>query len=355
MTNARNTSNIPNAGGNRNMIINGGMDVWQRGTSFATIASGVFTVDRFAHSRQGAITGTLTISQSTSVPTPDQAKVLFNFSLLATVGTAQASLGATDLAVMYQGIEGYNWRNIAQRPMVLSFWVRSSLTGIYGVRLNTSNSDRAIVLSYTIDTANTWEYKSIQVPSSPSAGTWNYTNGVGAYISWALACGSTGLTSTIGSWQTGSATTVLAPTGQANLYATSGNSWQMTGAQLESGTVSSRFEFMAYDEILQACQRYTYVLTEPHFVGIGIGTTTLARMGSVHPSPMRGAPTITMTGNLPIYNGTTTGTITSLGTNYSNGSSIEFDATASFSPASGSTVVTYNNGGANKITVAAEL
>src|SRR5690606_24609922 len=107
-----------------------------------------------------------------------------------------------DYTIFQSYIEGYDWLNLAEKPLKLGFWVWSTKPGVYCVSLRNNGINRSVVLEYTINAANTWEFKELTIPASPSSGTWNYTTGIGCRVVWTLMCGNTFHT-TPGSWQTG--------------------------------------------------------------------------------------------------------------------------------------------------------
>lgn len=233
----------------KNKIINGNFNIWQRGTSFAAPISGIYSADRWVYGVIGAAVHT--VSRSTDVPTVAQAGILFNYSILLDCTTADASIAAADTTEMSQRIEGYTWATIAQRPMTLSFWVKATKTGIYCVGFR-NTADRSYVAEYTINTTNTWEKKTIVVPASPSAGTWNYTTGLGMTISFVLASGSNNQT-TAGTWQTGLFTCT---SNQVNGTDSTSNDFRLAGVQLESGNVATSFEETDLGLDILKCQRY---------------------------------------------------------------------------------------------------
>lgn len=235
-----------------NYIINGDMFIAQRRTTFAAISHGAFCVDRFFVSKVGAMVHTA--SQDTDVPTLAQAGYLFQKSLRLNLTTPDTSIAAGDVMEHIQRVEGFNWNNLAQKPFTLSFWVKATLTGIYCVSFRNSIADRSYVAEYTINTTNTWEYKTITVPPSPSAGTWDYINGTGLQVGWTLAAGSTFQT-TAGSWQTGN---FNATANQVNGVNTGATDFRLTGVMLNRGVVAAPFKLFAegYDGELAACQRY---------------------------------------------------------------------------------------------------
>ena len=233
--------------GMRNKIINGKMEIAQRGTSFAA-ANNIYTLDRWVDSNTTA--SVATYSQQADVPSSNE----FQSSLRVAITTADAAIAAGDFRAIQQPIEGFNVRDLIGRTFTLSFRVRSSKTGVHCVALrNGYTANRSFVAEYTIDAANTWETKSITVSGGLiTAGTWNWTNGLGLIVSFVLAAGSTFRT-TAGAWQTGN---FLATANQVNCLDTVGNIFAITGVQLEVGEVATPFEHRPYGAELALCQRY---------------------------------------------------------------------------------------------------
>jgi hypothetical protein len=239
----------------KNYIINGDMRIAQRNTSFAAVADGTYTLDRYRYLKTGAMVHT--ISQDTDAPTLSQANYLFQNSLRMNLTTPDTSIAATDRSTIGQFIEGYNWANLAQKSFTLSFWVKATLPAgakTYCVAFRNSIPDRSYVAEYTINTSATWEYKTITVTASPSAGTWNYTNGVGLAVDFTLAAGSTFQT-TAGSWQTGN---FFATSNQVNGVDTGYTDFRVTGVMINEGVVAPQFKLFGQSvgEEFQACQRY---------------------------------------------------------------------------------------------------
>lgn len=233
----------------KNAIINGDFNIWQRGTSFVSIADATYNTDRFYYNRFGTMVHDL--SRSTDVPTFAQAGRGFNYSTLIDCQTVDAAIGATDLCLFGTAIEGFNFLPLAQKPMTLSFWVKATKIGTYCVAL-TNNADRSYVAEYTINAADTWEYKTITIAASPSAGTWNYTNGAGLRVGFVLASGSNSQT-TKDAWQTG---LFYGTSNQVNACDSTSNNFRITGVQLEAGSVATPFENRTIQEELALCQRY---------------------------------------------------------------------------------------------------
>jgi hypothetical protein len=280
--------------GMRNRIINGAMVIDQRnaGASVTINASSyTYPVDRFAGFGEPT-DGVFTLQQSSTAPTG------FTNSLVATVTTADSSIGATQRYFIRQAIEGYNVADMGfgasgASTFTLSFWTRSSLTGTFGGSLMNDNFDRAYPFTYTISSANTWEQKTITITGDTS-GTWLKTNGGGLYVFWSIGAGSSRI-GTAGAWQT-PASPLFGATGQTNIIATNGATFYITGVQLEKGSTATSFDFRSYGTELALCQRY-YVRVKPSgagypFQGAGIAfSTSNARLNIPFPVQMRAIPT----------------------------------------------------------------
>jgi hypothetical protein len=277
--------------GLRNRIFNGDMRIAQRGTSFAGLTDGgsKYTIDRWRWNESGTSTAVQTVSQEASAPTG------FVNSLKVETTTAQSPLNATNSYRMFQVIEGNNisdlaWGTAGAKPITISFWVRSSITGTFGGSITNTTGDRYYVYSYSIAAANTWEYKTITVAGDTS-GTWLTDNGVGLFLNFSFGTGSTYLT-TPGSW---GSTRVDAPTGQVNVAGTLNATFYITGVQLEAGSVATPFERRPFGTELALCQRYYYKLqasTIADKLGIGFNrNTTSSELIVFFPTTMRTSPT----------------------------------------------------------------
>jgi hypothetical protein len=244
----------------RNILINGDMSIAQRGTSVTgSTAGGYLTCDRWNFNIGAA--GTWTQTQSTDVPTGQG----FPNSFKLECTTADASLGSGDIMQVQQRIEGQNLQYIKKgtanaESLTLSFWVKSNKTGTYIAEFRERDNNRTISKSYTIDTANTWEKKTITYEGD-TTGTINNDNGNSLQVNWWLAAGSNYSSGTLAtSW--GTLVNANRAVGQVNLADSTANEWFITGVQLEAGTTASDFEFLPYDVNLQRCQRYCNALGE---------------------------------------------------------------------------------------------
>lgn len=215
----------------------------------------------------------------------------FRSNLKINVTTPDTSIAPSDVFVITQIIEGANASELVGKTFVLSFWVRSSKTGTHCVAFRNAAPDRSLLAEYVVSAANTWERKSVVVSGGlVTDGTWDFGTGIGLRIGFVLACGSA-LQAAAGVWQAGN---FIATENQVNCLDAGGNTFAITGVQLESGDKATAFEHRPYGIELALCQRY-YHRVNAEAVGtnwcIGYASTaTLARF--VLPLPnMRVAPT----------------------------------------------------------------
>jgi len=242
---------VPSQPNRKNFIINGCARLWQRGISVShTTGQSSYLADRFNGTNQ--TDGTMSCFQSQSVPTVSEAGYKFVDSIGLQANTADAIIAAGQYAGLVHAIEGYNFRSLYGNTVTLSFWVRSSITGVHCVSFRTGNPvDRSYIAEYTVNAADTWEKKSITLTLN-GTGTPLFTNGIGLQIWWSIAAGSTYHT-TANAWQSGN---YLATANQVNVMGTLNNAWRIVGIQLEPGSVATPFIHRPFSEELALCQRY---------------------------------------------------------------------------------------------------
>jgi hypothetical protein len=291
-----------NASSFKNRIINGAMVIDQRNagasvsTSAATIA---FTLDRWAY---GAIQASkFTVQQNAGGVTPP---VGFT-NYLGCTSTSAYAVAAGDFYEVRQPIEGYNiadlgWGTANAKPITLSFWAYSSLTGTFGGAL-TGNAGTSYPFSYSIPVANTWTQISISI-AGPTIGTWQTTNSLGVLVRFSLGTG-TIYSGPAGSW---SSSIYASSTGAVSVVGTSGATFYVTGVQFETGTVATSFDYRSYGTELALCQRYfakTYDTGTVPGTATALGaiatnvnaTWTYAPSGTwCFPVAMRALPTVTL-------------------------------------------------------------
>ena len=280
--------------GFKNRIINGAMVIDQRNAGASvTPTTNQYSLDRW----EFYVTQSSKVSfqqNAGSVTPPAGFKNYLGFTVGA---SANVTVGATDLFIIDQYIEGYNIADLGfgaagASTVTLSFWVRSSLTGTFGGSLTNSGNSRSYPFTYTISSANTWEQKTLTV-SGDTAGTWLSTNGTGLGVRFSIGTGSTYL-GTSGSW---AGAGYFGATGQTNLVTTNSATFYITGVQLEKGSTATSFDYRPYGTELQLCQRYYAVLLAPtinQYQNIGSCYTASTFFFNIkYPVNMRTSPTIT--------------------------------------------------------------
>ena len=233
---------------NRNLIINGAMQVAQRGTSNSSVSDGAFVIDRY--SLRTSNNGWYAAEQSSDAP------VGFSHSLKITSNGANTPASGAYI-FFTQKIEGFNSAQLEfgtanAKTITISFYIKSSLTGTFAGSIRNSAQNRSYPYTFTISSANTWEYKTVTVAGDTS-GTWvGSTNGIGLDMIFNLGSGSSN-SGTAGAWASAG---YLSATGAVNLVETSGATLFMTGLQVEVGDTATPFEHRSYGQELALCQRY---------------------------------------------------------------------------------------------------
>ena len=241
-------------GGRRNILYNGAMTIAQRGTSFTSLGgtAGVYSLDRM---RFGFTmnSGRFTITQSTDTPNG------FANSLKIDVTTAESSLNAASGCAIGQFIEGQDVQQFKKgtsdaEQYTVSFHVKSNVTGTYIVELFDFDNTRQVSKSYTIDSANTWEKKTLTFPADTS-GAFGNDNDKSLAAQWFFASGTDRTSGTLNtSWA--SSTDANRIVGQTNLFSSTDNELYITGMQLEVGSVATPFEHRSFGEEFSLCSRY---------------------------------------------------------------------------------------------------
>ena len=294
--------------GRRNLIINGAMQIWQRGTTSSALThnSNVYhSVDRWSavtDQNDGSGTLTTTFSQSTDVPSTET----FPYSLKAVVtNTSFTPSGTDNTALFSHSIETYNanplgWGTAGAKQATLSYWIKSSVagTGTLQIRLHDSNnvsgaSDGNFYTKFTINQANTWEKKTHLIPANTTDGWRRNVSATAMQLYWFFAS-EQGTVSTQDAWFR------LNNYGQRHSdmtldFQTTGGTAYLTGCQLEVGEQATDFEHRSYGEELSLCQRYYYRAADgtSKTLGLGVNYQTSYMSGAVYfPVTMRATPTL---------------------------------------------------------------
>jgi hypothetical protein len=238
-------------------------------------------------------------------------------------------MGAADYIFFRTTIEGWRWARLGfgfanAQPVTIGFWIfslyiaASNSSGIVTVGVKSFDNTRTYFATVTINNVATWEYKTVTIPGDV-AGTWNKTNGAGAFISIVLGCGTTYGGAASGAWLP-SSSALFAAAGQDNLFrAGAATQVAITGLTVHPGaqgptaaqSMNLSRPFMAE---LPLCQRYWYNFPSGSFFGAG----TVRGSGGVYWSPlvmptiMRANPTVGLGTGVAVFSGDTNGAVTSM-------------------------------------------
>ena len=319
------TSSINKPFGFKNLIINGAMTLAQRATSATTLAHATYkTIDRFSQNLT-ADSFVLTSEQSTDAPAG------FDYSLKIACTTADTSLAAGDRMMFYTRVEDKDLGHLefgtaGAKSLTLSFYVKSNKTGTYQVNLWHNNASKFTSATYTIDSASTWERKTMTFHGDSSTLMGN-DSAEALQVEMILLAGTNYTSGTINTSSTYASTgNTRAASQTVNIADSTSNTWQVTGMQLEAGTKASDFEHLPHYVNKKRCERY---YQNSFDVGNIPGTSTDSDDAELttswtdgnapFPNPyrteMRAAPTIT----LRPRGSTTTGQVNNGGSNTSAG------------------------------------
>ena len=276
--------------GRRNIVINGSASVNQRGDSTGVTADGYYGPDRWYYKTEGE--ETVSISQASDGPDG------FANSYKVEVTTADSTIAADDYARIETRLEGQNLQHLkygasGAESITLSFYVKSSVTGTYAVGFYSADGSRNIGSTYTISSANTWEYKTLTF-AGDTGGTINDDNGEALRIWFLLSAGSNFTSSDNTSWA-GYSDSRVAYGHTANVIGTSSATFFLTGVQMEVGSQATPFEHRSFGEELALCQRYFYKLVSGINQSFAMGTyysSSLITSDIRYPVTMRATPTV---------------------------------------------------------------
>jgi len=333
----------------RNLVINGAMQVFQRATAATTATTTYSTADRFVIYE--STDGSMTTEKSSDHP-------FSGSSLKAQVTGADTSIAAGQFAYIYQNIEAQNLQHLlygtsSAKPLTLSFYVKSSKTGVYTVNLDKQdNTGFIFVQEYTISSANTWEKKTITItPDSnikASGGAVDNDTGTGLSLGFGLVWGSNTSGGTSETWSARS-NGHYGTSNQVNWMDSTSNNFYLTEVQLEVGEQATPFEHRSFGDEFIRCQRYHQRFTGVSNARVGYGVktgATNARCFLPFNTPMRATPSHSITGNPRFETGAGEQTVNSINTSGANRLCGSFDAaTASGGGQNDSGVLDMGTGG----------
>lgn len=293
-----------NLGMFRNRIINGDMRIAQRGTSLVggTGTGAFYLIDRWNLS-YSITTGGLTQSQNT-LTTSDTPYLNagFKYSYKITVNTATTSYNYIVPTQVIEGlnISDFNWGSTAGTPITLSFWLRTNAAtnSIIPVTIRNLAATYCYNANVTVTATNTWQFVTLQIAAPPSGSSWNIDNTIGIVL---FIGGFQTTTSSPGTWLNGN---FIGTSTSTNIWATLNNFIELTGVQLEKGTIATPFEIRPYAIELQLCQRYHWQIKTVGALSFDVpfgvawaASPIKSRTQISLPTPMRAPPIlITSTG-----------------------------------------------------------
>ena len=292
--------------GRKNMIINGDFQIAQRATTatgFNGSPNWVFsTVDRWKLGMSGA--GTWTSSQDTDVPIGQG----FTKSWKLDCTTADAAVDAGDYFLLEQRIEANRmahlcWGTKRAKPVTVSFWVKSSVTGDCNAMIHADNFNVSKIINqtFTIHNANEWEYKTMSFPAHGPENAWTTDNTTGIRLWLWFKAGSTWTAGagTRNYWRN-NASNQQAPGTTINIASSTSNNLWITGVQLEEGYNATPFDYKTHADQLHDCQRYCVVYGDDDEVHLGIGAaynSTNINLTVSTPVTMRSQPAVSRVNN----------------------------------------------------------
>ena len=296
--------------GFKNRIINGRMEISQRNGTTSVNVSGTsysYQMDRFYMGGLNGVATPFTLQQVSDAPTGYVNSVKLTTNTTDALGTA-ATEYEFQQTIEANNVSDFNLGTANAVTVTLSFWVKSSLTGLFGLGIrNAPTFNRSYVATYTISAANTWEQKTVTL-TMDTTGTWATSgNGAALNIAWSLGVGTNGR-GTAGVWQAGGQ---VQTSSCVNVVSNAAATWQITGVQLEKGSTATSFDYRPYGTELALCQRY--------FSALGAGasgyiyTSTAADIAVQFPVTMRSTPSVSHLANYSIIC-VATGTYTVTGT-----------------------------------------
>jgi len=317
MSKARQLAQRTNQSGRKNLIINGAMDVHQRGGTISITNGTGYTLDRFKIGRGSSYNFDVDVSQSSDAPADFVNSLKIDVQATATPsGSENATL---EYSIEGQDLTHLNYGSSSGKYVVLSFWVKSNKTGTYGCQFKLDSNSRNFTNSYTINSSNTWEKKTITINPDTAGAAFADNNLVGARIIWHLSTGPDDIISGNRDWTADAS--FRSVTGQVNLLDSTSNEFYITGVQLEVGSAASEFEHRSFGEELALCQRYYYMTADGRVAsesGLGLSyghSDTSSRFIIDFPVTMRAVPSLdspTVTNAYRFVHGATSSSTTQL-------------------------------------------
>lgn len=311
----------------KNLLVNGGMRIsqrWHHASYDMTGSTQVEIADRWTAVNSSS--GTMRAYHTNGLG-PVRPETTRHAIMAATVA-ADATIGSGEYCSFVQTVEspsmrGSMWGTANARPLTLSFWVMSSRNGTFSGAIRAADSSMSYAFEYNISTLDNWEYKTITIPG-PTTGTWPTADGVGFLDLWLNIATGSSFTTTPGSWTTGN---YIGTTNPGNLiYSVNGRYIAFSSAQLEFGSVASKFEHVHVQQDLNRCMRHLQRYDTWPLRGMVAGTGFVFRASHTLPVTMAKAPTVTMTTSRYVTTALVSGMATSIPNNFSQPNACQIEA-----------------------------
>ena len=288
-------------GGRRNIIINGAMQVAQRGTSETGIgaSAGYFTLDRF-RIQPTSTAGRLTMEQVADVHDG------FANALKLTCTTADTSIAADERLLLHQKIEGQDLQQLKKgtsdaEEFTVSFYVKGNASATYVLEIYDLDNNRQISKTFSVTTS--WNRVILNFPAD-TTGAYDDDNAASLQMSIFLHAGSNFTSGTLNSSAFAANTDANRAVGISSFFDSTDRTLEITGLQMEVGSQATPFEHRSFGEELALCQRYFQTLSGLAYVTLGVGVISNARDRSrahvAYNTTMRASPSISIDGTLII-------------------------------------------------------
>jgi len=241
-------------GGRRNIVINGAMQVAQRGTSSTGLGAsdGYFTVDRF-QLNFSSTSARFTMTQDS--PTDLSG---FTKALKLDCTTADTSIGSGEYLILHHKLEGQDLQQLKKgtsnaEKFTVSFYVKGNANATYTLEIEDVDNNRYNAQEFSVTTS--WNRVSLTFDGD-TTGVLDNDNANSIRMNFWLFVGSnfTGGTHTDNVWHTTANQRV--GDNQTSIADSTDRTFFLTGLQFELGSQATPFEHRSFGEELQLCQRY---------------------------------------------------------------------------------------------------
>ena len=275
----------PTAGplSNRNLIINGAMNVAQRSTSAVTVSNnsneGYSTLDRWHLNFNDSLGGAVSFEQSSDSPDGFANSIKIQCSTTESSLTGNQSLSLSH-RIEAQNVQLLSYGSSGAVKTTLSWYMKvETYDGPISVNLRARDGTEEY---YTISVTPTtsWARYSLVIPESTSA-TIDDNNGEGLRVSFFLAANTSGVNAASSDSTAWSTTRSDYRDNIGNLLSNTSNAFYITGVQLEVGEKATPFEHRIYSDELLRCERYFEVIGGRSEAFLGYAYTTSAAVASI--------------------------------------------------------------------------